>query len=316
MSSPGAGRRALVIASLVGGGLAVVAFVLVLHIAPGGFFRRETFANFYDAQADAWLHGRWNVPPNDLYIEGFKIGDKTYTYFGAWPSLLRLPVLAVSGLPYGHLTGLSMTMAFATALTGVAMLQWRIRELFRPGRPFGRSELVLVGGVVFVAGCGTSLLFLGSRAWVYHEAILWGAALALVAYERVLAFMMRPSHARLIGAAVFGGLAFLSRASVGMGPLIALGLVLGGRLLRGAYRLWSERRARSDAEADEPETQQAPARGLIARLDWLGGADGGHTWIIPLLLAVLVPCGGLRVRQLVPVRHPVQRPLDAARSWP
>ncbi len=108
-------RRAFVIACVVGGVLALIGFVLVLHASPGGFFRRETFANFYDAQADAWLHGRWNVPANDLYIEGFRIGSKTYTYFGAWPSLLRLPVLIVSGSAYGHLTALSMTLAFATA---------------------------------------------------------------------------------------------------------------------------------------------------------------------------------------------------------
>lgn len=294
MSDATRGRRGFVFACLVGGVLAIIGFVVVLHVSPGGFFRRETFANFYDAQADSWLRGRWDVPAGDLFIEGFRFGDKTYTYFGAWPSLLRLPVLAISGGPYGHLTGLSLTLAFAVALSGVASLQWRLRELFRPGRPFGRGELVLTAAVVFTAGCGTSLLFLASRAWVYHEAILWGAAWALVAYERIIAFIMRQSRARLVGAAVCSGLAFLSRASVGMGPLIALGLLLAGRLLRGTHRRWVARGADADG-SDERDGDDAerPARvrsrGLVARLDWMGGSDDRRTWIVPLLFAVLVP---------------------------
>ncbi len=284
MSDTSPGRRAFVIGCVIGGLVALIGFVIMLHASPGGLFRRETFANFYDAQADSWLHGRWDVPAADLYIEGFRFGDKTYTYFGAWPSILRLPVLAVSGGPYGHLTGISMVLAFAVALTGVGTLQWRLREMFRPRRPVGRGEAILAGAVVVAAGLGTSLLFLASRAWVYHEAILWGAAWAIVAYERVIAFMMRPSRARLIGAAVFGGLAFLSRASVGMGPLLALGLILLGRLVRAAHQRWSARpKAEGSAEPDEPK------RGFFGRLDWLGGADDGRSWILPVFFAGLVP---------------------------
>ncbi len=284
-------RRAFVVSCLVGGLLAVVGFVVVLHASPGGFFRRETLANVFDAQTDAWLHGRWNVPPNDLYIEGFRIGGKTFAYFGAWPSLLRVPVLAVSGAPYGHLTGLSMTLSFVVALTGAGTLQWRLRELFRPGRPIGRGECVLAGAVVFAAGCGTSLLFLASRAWVYHEAILCGAAWALVAYERIVAFMTRPSGVRLTAAAGFAALAFLSRASVGMGPLVALGLILAGRVLREGHRAWTRRQVRSQ-EHDAVASPGPPAsRGVFARLDWLAGSDDGRGWILPLLVAVLVPAG-------------------------
>ncbi len=104
--------------------------------------------------------------------------------------------------------------------------------------------------------------------------------------------MMRQTRARLVGAAVFAGLAFMSRASVGMGPLIALGLVFGGRLLRGAHRGWTERRRARDGaatEATDPGAPPAPARGLLSHLDWLAGSDDGRTWILPLLFAVLIP---------------------------
>ena len=114
-----------------------------------------------------WPLGR---TPDIFYVEGFRHAGKTYTYFGPWPSFVRLPILAISDEPSGHMTPLFMTIAFATTLAGVGALQWRLREMFRPGRPFGRGEHVLTGAIVFFSGCGTSLLFLASRAWVYHEA--------------------------------------------------------------------------------------------------------------------------------------------------
>jgi hypothetical protein len=269
-------RRRFAVACLVGGVLALVGFLIVLHASPGGLFRRESLANFYDAQADAWLHGRWNVPAADLFIEGFRIHGKTYTYFGAWPALLRVPVLAVTGGPYGHLTGLSMTLAFAVALVGTSTLHWRLRTIFRPDRPTTTGECVLAAATVLTVGCGTTFVFLASRAWVYHEAILWGAAWAIVAFERVVAFARRPTTGALVGAAAFGGLAFCSRASVGMGPLLALGLVLAGRLLRAVRTRWA---TRADGR---------PARAL-RRLDWLGGADDGRTWLLPLVAALVIP---------------------------
>ncbi len=282
VSDPSA-RHRFVVACIVGGVLAVVGFVLVLHAGPGGFFRKEPFgSNFFDLQADAWLHGRWDVPRFQFFVEGFRLGSKTYTYFGPWPAFLRLPLLAVTGAPEGHLTALSMTTAFAIALTGIAMLQWRLRELFRPGRPLGRGECLLTGAVVFLGGCGTSLLFLASRAWVYPEAILWGAGLAMVAYERIIAFMMRPTRARIVGAGIAGGLAFLSRASVGTGPLVALGLILLGRLLRAVV---AQRRT-TDRTETSPDTAR---RGLLGRVDWLGGASDGRTWIVPLIVTLAVP---------------------------
>jgi hypothetical protein len=284
-------RRSFTIACLIGGVIAVIGYVLVLHVGSGGFFRQETFGNFFDTQANAWLHGRWNVPPGVFFIEGFRHGAKTYTYFGPWPALLRLPLLAITGSPSGHLTPLSMTIAFAVAMVGVAMTQWRLREMFRPGRPLGRGELALSGAVVFATGCGTTLLFLASRAWVYHEALMWGVALSIVAYERTIAFMMRPTRGRLVAAAIFAGLAFLSRASVGTGPMIALGLVLVGRLLRAVHDRWSARRARAsdaDSEAEVPDATPA-RRGVMRYLDWLGGADDRRTWIIPIFIALAIP---------------------------
>ena len=98
-----------------------------------------------------------------------------------------MPVLVFSDSLSGKLTRPSMLLAFAVLLVGAGLLAWRIRELFAAGRPWSRFDAVVAGGSVFVIGCGTTALVLASRANVYNEAICWGAAWALLAYERLIA---------------------------------------------------------------------------------------------------------------------------------
>jgi hypothetical protein len=283
-------RRRFAIGSLVGAVLALIPFAWMLANGRADLTVSERFGNFYDAQAKALLSGHWDVPQSELFIEGFRVGGKTYTYFGLWPSLLRMPVLAFGDLYYSRLTQLSMLLAAAIALGAVACLHWRIRALVRPGSPCSRAEMAIAAAVVLSFGCGTTMLFLASRAWVYHEAILWGVAWSIASYERIIAFLRAPSRGRLVAASAFATLAFLSRPSVGMGPVVALALVLGGQLLV-ELRRWLVRRG---AESGPGPTRSGPTRSvrLLDRLRWLApepGAGGGRRWVLGLFVAVLVP---------------------------
>jgi hypothetical protein len=67
---------------------------------------------------------------------------------------------------------------------------------------------------------------------VYHETELWGAALALGAYDAILAFLGQPSRKWILLAGLWGTAAFLTRATVGVGPVVALGLLLAVIVLR------------------------------------------------------------------------------------
>ena len=91
-----------------------------------------------------------------------------------------------------------------------------------------------------------------------------------------------PRRGRLAAASAFATLAFLSWAPVGLGPILALGLVFGGQLLR-ALRQWLATRRGADAES-------RPAR-MLGKLDWLGVAKGFTTrrWILGCFVAVLAP---------------------------
>jgi hypothetical protein len=211
-------------ACLVGALAATVVFGWVLFLGRVGLADERPAGDFYDAQARALFDGRWDLRPEVLSIEAFVVDGKTYTYFGPVPALLRMPVLAVTDRFDGRLTQVSMLGAFAVTMVGVSLLAWRVRTLVRGDDPVHRREAIITSLFVFGLGAGSIVLYLASQAVVYHEAILWGIALSLLAYHSILGWLVRPARRTLLLASVFASLAFLTRASVGLGPVAALGL--------------------------------------------------------------------------------------------
>src|SRR3546814_19778335 len=61
----------------------------------------------------------------------------------------------------------------------------------------------------------SSLLFVASRACVYHEAIMWGVALTVGALEGLLVCATEPSRRWIAWTALLATLAVSARASVG-----------------------------------------------------------------------------------------------------
>jgi hypothetical protein len=277
--SDGRGRRRFVIGCLLGALAAVLVFGWLITAGTGDLFPARSFASsLYDAQATSLMHGHWDMPGGVLSVDGFRVGSKHYMYFGIWPSLLRLPVLAVSDTWSGRLSVVSMLIAFFVLLGGASALFWRIRSLFHPDGACSRIEAAIAGFAVFVIGCGTPALYLAGRAWTYHEAILWAVALSLLAYERIIAFIQQPSRGRLALAGLWTTLSILSRVSVGVGPVIALALVAAIELLR----LVARRRS--------PTERQPAGRSLFARIDRAGTQDAtGRTWFGATLLTTTIP---------------------------
>jgi hypothetical protein len=225
-------RRRFRRASLAGALVAAPIFYWMLNAGQLNPFHAEVFGNFYDIQAHSLLDLHWNVPAKQVAFEGFLIHGKTYLYFGPVPALLRLPIVAITDSLDGKLTQVSMLAAFAVALLFVTRLSWRIRRLVRGDAPVSRLELWAVAGYVFLIATGSVMFFLASRALVYHETELWGMALALAAYDAILAVLLEPSRRWVILAGLWTGAAFLTRASVGAGPLVALGIVIAALVLR------------------------------------------------------------------------------------
>lgn len=185
----------------------------------------QVLGGLYDAQGRALLDGHLDVPTGETYIEGIVIDGKTHLYYGVLPSLARVPVLAATDRFDGRLTGPSLFLGTAVFLFAAVRLLGLARERIRGDRPVTRTESVVTGAWVFLAAAATPVLFLASRRYVYHEAELWGAALALLGFAQLLRWMDAPTRGRLAAFGAIAGAAILARPTVGAGPAVAMGVV-------------------------------------------------------------------------------------------
>jgi hypothetical protein len=284
-------------AAVVGGALATVLFAWVVLIGRAELTAAPT-GDFYDLQVRAWFDGRWDIedrihpdtgqPYNPLSIEAIVVDGRSYLYYGPVPALLRTPLAAVTSGTDGRTTQPFMLAAFVVLLGGANALGWRIRCLVRasasPATPasgastgpdasvhtesLSAPEVWLAGATTFVVGAGTVALYLGSQPTVYHEATLWGLAFGLWAYALVLDATVTTTVRTVAWAGVLTTLALLSRASVGIGPLVGLGLLLVVVTVRALRRRLDEARplaeARPAGEAGAPEND--PPTGTAASL--------------------------------------------------
>lgn len=186
----------------------------------GDLFYPEHLCGFYDAQARSLLAGRLDVPPEAIEFEAFIHDGKTYGYFGIAPALLRVPLVLLFAKMDGRWSRLLMLAGVGVGL----VCAYRIVLAAGAGQTLaGRKPLIFL--FLLMAGIGATPVFIVSRCYVYHEAILWGAVFSLLFADRLLAYLARPRASTLLTAAVFAFMAFHSRATGGAGAVGAMGLL-------------------------------------------------------------------------------------------
>ncbi len=212
----------------------VAAFTALLHWPALWPPYPNRWGAFYDFQALSFLQGRLDVPADAIYSEAFHYRGKIYGYFGPTPALLRLPFV-IFGVAFGELTRPALLVAFAGCLLAAYLILGHATALLRPADPRPRAWLT----VLFTAhAClGSSLFFLGNRAQVFHEAILWGAMFALFTCWCALRHLAAPGGRWGLGALAGGVLAVQARPPTGLFALTFVGCV-------AAVLAWREWRAR------------------------------------------------------------------------
>lgn len=205
--------------------VSAVVFTWMLTLGRWDLFASRAFSNVFDVQARAIAHGRLSVPASSLAYEAFFIGGKAYTYFGIFPSLLRLPVLVLTNGFDGRLTSISMIVAYLIALWSCVQLIRLVHRLHRPHADWSAAGLAVAVLTVAALCLGSNLMFLSSGAWVYHEASLWGAAGVLASFAATLRFLIDRRGRSVVAAGAWAAVAWLSRGSVALAPTIALGLI-------------------------------------------------------------------------------------------
>ncbi len=240
-------RRRFLGAGALGALPAVGLFFWMVTAGTGKLFAWHPTADFYDVQAHRLLSGHLSMPSSVLGIEAFTSNGKSYMYQGPIPAILRFPLVAFTDAYDGRLAGLFMLLAFIVAAAAVATVTWQVRTLFRGHGPVGRGEMLAAGAFVFACTGASIPLFQASQVSVYHEGALWGMAFALWSFAAILRHVMRPARWTLGVAALMATLTLWSRASLGLGVMVALGLLFLGEL--GAW-WWSRRGRRTPAIID------------------------------------------------------------------
>ncbi len=249
----------------------------------------RVFGNFYDIQARAFLDGHLDVPAGSLGNEAFAARGQEFLYNPPGPSLLRLPVFLVTDRFDGRLTTLSMLAAWMVTVVVVGLLVWRIRRLLRPAATLPTWEAAAYAGFLLAATAGTTVLYLASVPWVFHEAYSWAIATALGSAYGLIGVIENPTRGRIAVTGVFTLGAVLSRTPAGFACAAA---VMGA----AAWIWWRERDARP------------PTPWWRSDWWWIGVAGG-----VPVLIGIAVNWAKFRHPYLFPIEDQVFTGLSRSR---
>ena len=203
--------------------LPVYAYVLFDLFSGFPYFNRALGpSGFYTYQASSMLHGHLWMRPSDLGIEAFTHAGRSYTYFGVFPSILRMPFVAVFGT-HGNANYTAGSIFLAWILTGLfsSMLIWRLRLMARGHAFLGRLEAASYGILVASFLGGSVIVFLAASPWVYNEDFAWSIALSVGVFWGLLGVIDSPTWGRIAGTGALILAASLNRLTAGWACVIA-----------------------------------------------------------------------------------------------
>lgn len=248
-----------------------------------GPFQSRQLGDVFDAQARSLMDGRWDVPPEVTQFEGVLVDGQNQIYFGPLPALARIPLFVFTDRFDGRLSVLSMFAAMVVLAVGAYRLSLAVRAFVGGQAHVTRRELLLTSLLAVATLTGVPF-WLSSLTIVHHEASLWGVALTVAALDAVARWVLAPSAGRLALASALIAAALLSRVTMGLGALTALGVV-------GLVVLADRLRARR-------EESPRPARIPVDTPVWA------------LLLAGALPLAAAAVPNVARFGHPFSIPVE------
>ena len=135
--------------------------------------------NFYELQARAMFHGHLALANGAIGIEGFVHDGRTYTYFGLFPSIIRMPILLLTSSLDNKLSAFYMLLAWLLTGLFASLLLWRVRYLVRGDSVMGRAEATGYGVLMATIMGGTIWMLLASTPFVFNEDIAWSICLTI-----------------------------------------------------------------------------------------------------------------------------------------
>jgi hypothetical protein len=258
-------------------------------------FGPEMLDQTYNSMLVHMLHGNFDVDPKAIGFEAMTRNGTTYAYFGVFPALLRLPAMAFTDISRAELARLSCLSALVIFIA----VQLRALLAVHNSLPAAsrRPELLAVMAAAMLFS-GPQIYILGSAA-IYHESILWAAAMA-AGFNLIVvraAFAGYPLQGRdLVLLALLAGLAINTRPSIG------LDLCLGAVLLIGwaGWERWAAHRDKREGVSQNTVTMPLPwlAIIIIGLLAAAAGAVNFARWGNPLTFADFHSYGEVQQRAI------------------
>jgi hypothetical protein len=168
------------------------------------------------------LHGQFDVDPQIIGNEGYRLNGHVYAYWGIWCALLRFPLWILRRMDVDMTVWSCLA---AVCIAGMAKLRtvFLLRR-YSPQSPTAKSATDLMLVYIVMGGSETSYL----RAIIFQEVMFWAAAFAAIfVYFAIKGLLSRDFDlGTLCWMAFSAGLALLTRVSTGIGLILALGLLL------------------------------------------------------------------------------------------
>jgi hypothetical protein len=179
----------------------------------------------YDVQARAITHGHLWLPNGSIGLEAFVANGHQYTYFGVFPSLLRIPIFLFTSSLDGRLFAPSMLVAWIATSLFCSLLLWRLRIFLRGDATLGWLEAASYGVLLASVLAGSVLIFLASSPDVFTEDEAWSVALACGSLFALVGVLERPSWGRIATCGVLVLCTNLNRSTTGVAAIAATLLV-------------------------------------------------------------------------------------------
>lgn len=204
----------------------LVYFGVILDDAGFGASRSLRQNLTFNSMLDHLLRGQFYVDPQTIGDEGFVRNGHTYSYFGIWCALVRLPLRAlhlmkVDFTPWSCL--MAVCLATMAKIRTVLFLRKHSASSFAPRRA---SESAYGLMLLYILLGGSAVAYL--RASIYQEVVFWAAAFgAVFVYLSIKGIVLHEYSAKTLSwMALAAGLALLTRVSTGLGLYVALSLLL------------------------------------------------------------------------------------------
>ena len=189
----------------------------------------------FNSMLDHLLRKRWDVDPAAVGNEAFVLDGRSYAYFGPLPAVLRLPLVLVPHWQTLYVERLSCWMAI---LLGIGAQFSAVTAMMSKATVVIREKIEPILKLACVGG-GVPMILSFKGALIYHEAILWAWAFAMLFIAAALKGLDRGSILPVSAfylRSTYAGLCLLTRSITGAGLFVVIGLFLLRDMLR--LRVW------------------------------------------------------------------------------